>query len=114
MGMGWSGSSDKWKAPFKYLSCLQDLDQNVDNLQQDKKLLNKQLEERGAEITKLNDKISEQDQELGEKFREIVQREVQLDELWNELWDVWTSYENDRQWWKQRADKVLGLVLKWL
>ena len=102
------------KRPLNICHVLQDLDQNVDNLQQDKKLLNKQLEERGAEITKLNDKISEQDQELGEKFREIVQREVQLDELWNELWDVWTSYENDRQWWKQRADKVLGLVLKWL
>ena len=40
--------------------------------------------------------------------------EVQLDELRNELWDVWTSYQNDRQWWKQRADKVLGSVLKWL
>ena len=82
--------------------------QNVENLEKDKKQLNNQLEEKGVEITNLKGRISEQDQELEEKLMEIVQLESQLDDLRNQLWDVWNSYQNDREWWKQRADKVLG------
>ena len=80
----------------------------MDNLEQDKKQLNNQLEEKGVEITKLNGCISEQDQELGEKLLEIVQLESQLDDLRMQLWDVWNSYQNDREWWKKRADKIMG------
>ena len=87
---------------------LQELDQNVDHLEQDKKQLNAQLEEKGAEITNLKRRISEMDEEIGEKLLEIVRLESQLDELRRDYWDVWNSYQNDREWWRQRADKVLG------
>lgn len=87
---------------------LQELDQNVDHLEQDKKQLNAQLEEKGAEITNLKRRISEMDEEIGEKLLEIVQLESQQDELRRDYWDVWNSYQNDREWWRQRADKVLG------
>ena len=86
----------------------QELDQNVDHLEQDKKQLNAQLEEKGAEITNLKGRILEMDEEIGEKLLEIVQLESQLDELRRDYWDVWNSYQNDREWWRQRADKVLG------
>lgn len=84
------------------------MDQNVENLEKEKKHLNSQLEEKGAEITNLNRRIKEQDQELGEKLMEIVQLVSSVDDLRDQLEDVWTSYHNDREWWKQRADKVLG------
>ena len=84
------------------------MDQNVENLEKDKKQLNNQSEEKGVEITNLKGRISEQDQELGEKLMEIVRLVSQLDDLRNQLRDVWNSYQNDREWWKQRADKVLG------
>lgn len=90
------------------VSTVQELDQNIDNLEKEKKDLNNQLEEKGAEITNLNGRIKEQDQELDEKFLEIVQLASAVDDLRDELEEVWTSYHNDREWWKQRADKVLG------
>jgi len=34
--------------------------------------------------------------------------ESQLDDLRMQLWDVWNSYQNDREWWKKRADKIMG------
>ena len=87
---------------------LQEMDQNVENLEKEKKHLNSQLEDKGAEITNLNGRIKEQDQELGEKLMEIVQLESSNDDLRDQLEDIWISYHNDREWWKQRADKVLG------
>lgn len=84
------------------------MDQNIDNLEKEKKDLNNQLEEKGVEITNLNGHVKEQDQELGEKLLEIVQLECAVDDLKDQLEEVWTSYHNDREWWKQRADKVLG------
>lgn len=48
------------------------------------------------------------DQEIGEKLKEIVQLECQSDELRKQYLDLWNSYQNDREWWKQRAEKVLG------
>ena len=86
------------------------MDQSVDNLEKDKKHLIGQLEEKGTEINKLNVRITEQDQELGEKLMEIVQLESAIDDLRDQLEEVWISYHNDREWWKQRADKVLGWV----
>lgn len=87
---------------------LQELDQNVDNLEKDKKHLNSELEEKRGEITNLNERIKEQDQEIGAKLMEIVQMADSIDGLRDQLEDVLTSYHNDRVWWKQRADKVLG------
>lgn len=84
------------------------MDQNVDNLEKDKKHLNSELEEKRVEITNLQGRIKEQDQEIGNKLMEIVQMEDSMDYLKDELEDVLTSYHNDREWWKQRADKVLG------
>ena len=84
------------------------MDQNVDNLEKDKKHLNSELEEKRVEITNLHGRIKEQDQEIGSKLMEIVQMEDSMDYLKDELEDVLTSYHNDREWWKQRADKVLG------
>lgn len=84
------------------------MDQNVDNLEKDKKHLNGELEEKRVEITNLQGRIKEQDQEIGSKLMEIVQMEDSMDYLKDELDDVLTSYHNDREWWKQRADKVLG------
>lgn len=84
------------------------MDQNVDNLEKDKKHLNSELEEKRVEITNLQGRIKEQDQEIGSKLMEIVQMEDSMDYLKDELEDVLTSYHNDREWWKQRADKVLG------
>ena len=84
------------------------MDENVDNLEKDKKHLNSELEEKRVEITNLQGRIKEQDQEIGSKLLEIVQMEDSMDDLRDQLEDVWTSYHNDREWWKQRADKVLG------
>ena len=84
------------------------MDQDVDNLEKDKKHLNSELEEKRVEITNLQGRIKEQDQEIGSKLMEIVQMEDSMDYLKDELEDVLTSYHNDREWWKQRADKVLG------
>ncbi|KAJ7360568.1 hypothetical protein OS493_015672 [Desmophyllum pertusum] len=39
---------------------------------------------------------------------EIVQLESAIDDLRDQMEEVWISYHNDREWWKQRADKVLG------
>lgn len=86
----------------------QELDQNVDNLEKDKKHLNSELEEKRGEITNLNERIKEQDQEIDAKLMEIVQMADSIDSLEYQLEDVLTSYRNDREWWKQRADKVLG------
>lgn len=83
-------------------------DEKVDLLDKDKKRLNDQLEDKAVEINNLNKNIFELDQDIGEKLREIVQVESQLDELRTQYWDLWNSYQNDREWWKQRAEKVLG------
>ena len=87
---------------------MQEVDDNVDNLEKDKKHLNSELEEKRVEITNLQGRIKEQDQEIDSKLMEIVQMEDSMDDLRDQLEDVWTSYHNDREWWKQRADKVLG------
>ena len=87
------------------------MDDNVDKLEKDKKHLNSELEEKRVEITNLQGRIKEQDQEIGSKLMEIVQMEDSMDDLRDQLEDVWTSYHNDREWWKQRADKVLGWVM---
>jgi len=86
------------------------MDQNVDNLERDKKHLDNELEEKRVEITNLKGCIKEQDQEIDNKLMEIVQMADSMDDLRDQLEDVLTSYHNDREWWKQRADKVLGLV----
>ena len=86
----------------------QEQDEKVDLLDKDKKRLNDQLEDKAVEINNLNKNIFELDQDIGEKLREIVQVESQLDELRTQYWDLWNSYQNDREWWKQRAEKVLG------
>ena len=84
------------------------MDQNVDNLEKDKKHLNSELEEKRAEITNLQGRMKEKDQEIDDKLMEIVQMADSIDYLKDELEVVMTSYHNDREWWKQRADKVLG------
>ena len=84
------------------------MDQNVDNLEKDKKHLNSELEEKRVEITNLQGRIKEKDQEIDDKLMEIVQMADSMDYLKDELEVVMTSYHNDREWWKQRADKVLG------
>ena len=86
----------------------QEQDEKVDLLDKDKKRLNDQLEDKAVEINNLNKNIFELDQDIGEKLKEIVQVESQLDELRTQYWDLWNSYQNDREWWKQRAEKVLG------
>ena len=87
---------------------MQELDQNIENLQNDKKQLNSQLEGKSAEITTLTGRIKEQEKNLGEKFMEIVRLQSVVDDLKDQLEDVLISYQNDRDWWKHRADKVLG------
>lgn len=93
---------------FVWISTLQELDQNIENLQNDKKQLNSQLEGKSAEISTLTGRIKEQEKNLGEKLMEIVRLQSVVDDLKDQLEDVLISYENDRDWWKQRADKVLG------
>ena len=39
---------------------------------------------------------------------EIVRLQSVVDDLKDQLEDVLISYQNDRDWWKHRADKVLG------
>lgn len=87
---------------------MQELDQNIENLQNDKKQLNSQLEGKSAEISTLTGRIKEQEKNLGGKLMEIVRLQSVVDDLKDQLEDVLISYENDRDWWKQRADKVLG------
>lgn len=70
--------------------------------------MNDQLDEKQLETVSLKSHITEMDQEIGEKLKEIVQLECQSDELRKQYWDLWNSYQNDREWWKQRAEKVLG------
>lgn len=103
-----SSNSQKFQLKYFVFYILQEMDQNVDNLEKDKKHLNSELEEKRVEITNLQGRIKEQDQEIGSKLMEIVQMEDSMDYLKDELEDVLTSYHNDREWWKQRADKVLG------
>lgn len=93
---------------FVWISTLQELDQNIENLQNDKKQLNSQLEGKSAEISTLTGRIKEQEKNLGEKFMEIVRLQSVVDDLKDQLEDVLISYQNDRDWWKHRADKVLG------
>lgn len=73
--------------------------------------MNEQLDDKADEIKNLNRNIFELDQEMGEKLKEIVQLESQLDDIRTQYWNLWNSYQNDRDWWKQRAEKVLGYVL---
>lgn len=87
---------------------MQELDQNIENLHNDKKQLNSQLEGKSAEISTLTGRIKEQEKNLGEKFMEIVRLQSVVDDLKDQLEDVLISYQNDRDWWKHRADKVLG------
>lgn len=70
--------------------------------------MNEQLDDKADEIKNLNRNIFELDQEMGEKLKEIVQLESQLDDIRTQYWNLWNSYQNDRDWWKQRAEKVLG------
>ena len=70
--------------------------------------MNEQLDDKADEIKNLNRNIFELDQEMGEKLKEIVQLESQLDDIRTQYWNLWHSYQNDRDWWKQRAEKVLG------
>lgn len=87
---------------------MQELDQNIENLEKDKKHLDSQLEGKSAEIATLNGHIKEQDQEMGEKLMEIVRLQSTVDDMNDQLEEVLISYQNDRDWWRQRADKVLG------
>ena len=70
--------------------------------------MNEQLDDKADEIKNLNRNIFELDQDIGEKLKEIVQLESQLDDIRTQYWNLWNSYQNDRDWWKQRAEKVLG------
>ena len=70
--------------------------------------MNQQLDDKADEIKNLNRNIFELDQDIGEKLKEIVQLESQLDDIRTQYWNLWNSYQNDRDWWKQRAEKVLG------
>lgn len=83
-------------------------DNTVDLLEKGNKRLNEQLDDKADEIKNLNRNIFELDQEMGEKLKEIVQLESQLDDIRTQYWNLWNSYQNDRDWWKQRAEKVLG------
>lgn len=70
--------------------------------------MNEQLEDKADDIKNLNRNIFELDQDMGEKLKEIVQLESQLDDIRTQYWNLWNSYQNDREWWKQRAEKALG------
>lgn len=85
-----------------------ELDQNIENLENEKKQLNSQLEGKSAEITTLNGRIKEQDKDLGDELMKIVRLQSENDDLCDQLEEVLISYQNDRDWWKHRADKVLG------
>ena len=93
---------------FFYFIFLQEQDNTVDLLEKGNKRLNEQLEDKADDIKNLNRNIFELDQDMGEKLKEIVQLESQLDDIRTQYWNLWNSYQNDREWWKQRAEKALG------
>ena len=103
----WGGGYGYFLEPHIFIF-LQEQDNTVDLLEKGNKRLNEQLEDKADEIKNLNRNIFELDQDMGEKLKEIVQLESQLDDIRTQYWNLWNSYQNDREWWKQRAEKALG------
>ena len=52
--------------------------------------------------------VANKEKQLEEQLMEHIHTKEQMRSLRRELDEVWTSYQNDRDWWKQRAEKVLG------
>ena len=86
----------------------QELEQSLEKLEKEKIHLNLQLEEKGSEAKKLKEVIEQKDDELDDALMEIVQANNSIDDLRDQLEDVLMSYQNDREWWKQKADRALG------
>ena len=78
------------------------------NLQKDNGNLKVDLSECQSEIKRLKMSVANKEKQLEEQLMEHIHTKEQMRSLRRELDEVWTSYQNDRDWWKQRAEKVLG------
>ena len=78
------------------------------NLQKDNGNLRVDLSECQSEIKRLKMSVANKEKQLEEQLMEHIHTKEQMRNLRRELDEVWTSYQNDRDWWKQRAEKVLG------
>ena len=78
------------------------------NLQKDNGNLRDDLSECQSEIKRLKMSVANKEKQLEEQLMEHIHTKEQMRSLRRELDEVWTSYQNDRDWWKQRAEKVLG------